>query len=43
MFNRRVVATFYGVSIVAEQEHVRTYSMSREKHPVLRLSQNVTT
>ena len=43
LFNRRLVTTFYGVSIVAEQEHVRKSWMSRAKHPMLRLSQNVTT
>ena len=39
----RLVATFYGSQIDAEQEHVRQSCMSRVKHPMLRLSQNVTT
>ena len=39
----RCVTTFYGVSIIAEQEHVRKSWMSRVKHPMLRLNQNVTT
>ena len=41
--NRRLVTTFYGCSIVAEQEHVRKSRISRVKHPMLRLSQNDTT
>ena len=41
--NRRLVTTFYGVLIVAEKEHVRNSWMSRVKHPMLRLSRNVTT
>ena len=43
LFNRRLVTAFYGVSIVAEQECIRKSWMSRVKHPMLRLSQNVTT
>ena len=40
---RLLVTTCYGVSIVAEQEHVRKSWTSHVKHPMLRLSQNVTT
>ena len=40
--NRRLVTTVCGVSIVAEQGRVRKVLMSRVKHPMLRLSQNVT-
>ena len=42
-FIRRLVTTCYGVSIVAEQELVIKSWMSRVKHPMLRLSQSVTT
>ena len=42
-FNRRLVTTFYLCSIAAEQEHVRKSSNCRLKHPMLRLSQHVTT
>ena len=42
-FNRRLVTSFYGCPSVAEQEHVRKSLMSRVKHPMLRLSQKVTT
>ena len=41
--NRRLVTAFYGASIVAEQGHVRKPWMSRVKHPMSRLGQNVTT
>ena len=37
------ITTFYGFPIVAEQEHVRRLGMSPVKHPMLRLSQNITT
>ena len=42
-FNRRLVATLYVVSIVAEREHARKSWMARVKHTMLRLSQNITT
>ena len=41
--NRRLVTPCYGASIVAKQGHVRQSWMSRVKHPILRLSQHVTT
>ena len=37
LFNRRLVTTLYGCSIVAEQEHTRKSWMSRVNHPMLRL------
>ena len=40
--NRRLLTTFYGFPSVAEQGHIRESWMSRVKHPMLRLSQNVT-
>ena len=39
----RYVTTCYGVSMVAEQGHVRQSWMSRVKQPMLRPSRNVTT
>ena len=38
LFNCRLVTTFYGVSIVGEQERVRKSWMSRMQHPMLRLN-----
>ena len=43
LFNCRGVTTFYGFPTVAEQDHVRKSWRSRVEHPMLLLSQNVTT